>query len=53
MSNLERKVNAMIRLQLASDESEKEAALAELKLLSTAADTEPVKDRDVLASTNF
>lgn len=50
MSNLERKVNAMIRLQLASDESEKEAALAELKQLSTAADTELVKnDRDVLA----
>lgn len=49
MSNLERKVNAMIRLQLAQDSSEKEAALAELKLLSTAADTEPVKDRDVLA----
>lgn len=49
MSNLERKVNAMIRLQLASDESEKEAALAELKQLSTAADTESVKDRDVLA----
>ena len=50
MSNLERKVNAMIRLQLAQDESEKEAALAELKQLSTAADTELVKnDRDVLA----
>lgn len=49
MSNLERKVNAMIRLQLAQDESEKEAALAELKKLSTAADEEPVNDRDVLA----
>ena len=50
MSNLERKVNAMIRLQLASDESEKEAALAELKQLSASTDTEPVmNDRDVLA----
>ena len=50
MSNLERKVNAMIRLQLAQDESEKEAALAELKKLSASADAEPVmNDRDVLA----
>lgn len=50
MSNLERKVNAMIRLQLAQDESEKEAALAELKQLSASTDTEPVmNDRDVLA----
>ena len=50
MSNLERKVNAMIRLQLAQDESEKEAALAELKQLNASTDTEPVmNDRDVLA----
>lgn len=47
MSNLERKVNAMIRLQLAQDESEKEAALAELKQLSASNDTEPVIDLDV------
>lgn len=50
MSNLERKVNAMIRIQLASDESEKEAALAELKQLSTFDDAEPAKNYwDVLA----
>ena len=37
MSNLERKVNAIIRLQLAEDESAKEAALAELKQLNMGA----------------
>jgi two-component system response regulator (stage 0 sporulation protein A) len=47
MSNLERKVNAMIRLQLAQDESEKEAALAELKRLSTSDDAELVIDLDL------
>lgn len=47
MSDLERKVNAMIRLQLAEDESEKEAALAELKQLSATGYPEEVnEDRD-------